>query len=134
MKSSRLGILVVGAVLGLSSISCNGGSKNPMSTGGGGGTGGADVVIHIIAGSYLSGALAYSPDTADVAVGQTVQWVNDDNMVHTATQVPSGFNTGNIGTVGGKSAPMTITGATGLRNYMCNIGGHNMTGALNVTP
>jgi len=133
MKASHLGVLGFGLLLGLSSISCNGGSsnKNPVGPGGGGGT--ADVVIHILSGSANAGANAYSPDTATVAVGQTVQWVNDDAMVHTATANGGTFNTGNVA-AGGQSALVTIGGASGVRAYHCAVVGHNMTGALNVTP
>jgi plastocyanin len=132
MKSIRLAFIAAGVLLGLSSISCNGGSsKNPTGPGGGGGT--ADVVIHIKSGSMNLGAQAYSPDTATVAVGQTVQWVNDDAMVHTATANGGSFNTGNVG-AGGNSAVITISGASGVRAYHCAVVGHNMTGALDVTP
>ncbi|MGE5175108.1 MAG: hypothetical protein ACM3JJ_01930 [Hyphomicrobiales bacterium] len=132
MNRTSIGIVVVGIALGLSSISCNGGSssKNPVGPGGGGT---ADVVIHIKSASANLGANAYSPDTATVAVGQTVQWINDDAMTHTATANGGTFNTGNVA-AGGASALVTISGATGLRAYHCAITGHNMTGALNVTP
>lgn len=135
MKATRLsilGITTLGALLALSAISCNGGSsKNPTGPGGGGVT--ADVVIHIKSGSSSAGANAFSPDTATVAVGQTVQWVNDDAMVHTATANGGTFNTGNI-SGGGVSAVVSISGSSGVRAYHCAIVGHNMTGALNVTP
>ncbi|HEX7078046.1 MAG TPA: hypothetical protein VF363_06480 [Candidatus Eisenbacteria bacterium] len=129
MKAARsLGILIAfGAALGLSTVSCNGG-KNPTSPGGGGTT--ADVVIHVVSGAFNRGAGAYSPDTATVAVGQTVQWVNDDGMAHTATG--TGFNASIPAS--GVSAPVTITGGAGIRAYHCAVVGHTMTGALNVTP
>jgi plastocyanin len=118
-------LLAAGVLLGLTLIGCNG--KNPSSPGKT-----ATVVVHIVPGSSKSGSLAYSPDTVSVAVGQTVQWINDDSMGHTATELPSGFDTGTIG--GGSSKTITVTGATGLRPYHCSVVDHDMTGALNVTP
>ena len=125
MKASYHGILALVILLGLTSISCNG--KNPTSPGKT-----ATVVVHIVPGSLHSGSLAYSPDTASVALGQTVQWINDDNMDHTATELPSGFDTGTIGALSSKT--ITVTGATGVRPYHCSVVGHDMTGALSVTP
>lgn len=131
-STPRLKVLIVAALLGLTGVSCGGDDGgNPMNPGGGGT---ADVTITIAAGSFNAGANAYSPDTATVAVGQTVQWVNNDNMVHTATADAGSFNTGNIGGSGGRSQLITITGSAGVRDYHCATSGHNMQGWLNVTP
>ena len=103
--------------------------KNPVNPGGGGTT--ADLVIHIKSGSAQLGANAYTPNPATVAVGQTVQWKNDDAMVHTATASGT-FNTGNIG--GGASSAVITMSTQGSFNYVCAIAGHNMSGTLNVNP
>ena len=117
-------------LISLVSLSC-GGDDNPTGPGGGGGGGGtADVLITIPSGSISAGNMAYSPNPATVALGQTVSWKNNDGLTHTATG--SGFNVA-IGS-GQTSTPVTITGATGSRSYQCTVGGHTMTGTLNVTP
>ncbi|MGE5175109.1 MAG: plastocyanin/azurin family copper-binding protein [Hyphomicrobiales bacterium] len=128
MRSSRSAVLAFGVLLGLACFGCNGSNKNPTAPGSG-----ADVVVHITPNSQNAAFLAYSPDTVDVKVGQTVEWINDDNMAHTATETPTAnFDTGQI--AAGSSKTLTITGATGIRNYKCTINGHTMYGALNVTP
>lgn len=129
-RLSFIGIAAIGVLFSMAAISCNGGGKKVT---GPGVTPTADVVIHVKANSSTSGANAFNPATATVAVGQTVQWVNDDNMVHTATADGGTFNTGNIG-AGGVSGIITINGAAGARAYHCSVVGHNMTGTLNVTP
>ena len=91
----------------------------------------ADLVIHIKSGSAQLGANAYTPNPATVTKGQTVQWVNDDAMVHTATASGT-FNTGNI--AGGASSAVITMSTQGSFNYVCAIAGHNMSGTLNVTP
>jgi plastocyanin len=131
-STPRLNVVIAATLLGLTGVSCGGDDGgNPMNPGGGGT---ADVTITIAVGSSNAGANAYSPDTAAVAVGQTVQWVNNDNMVHTATADAASFNTGNIGGSGGRSQLITITGSAGVRGYHCTVSGHNMQGWLNVTP
>jgi hypothetical protein len=84
-----------------------------------------DLVI-TIAGDL--GASSYSPNPADVRVGQRVIWRNADVMDHTATSTT--FNTGLIG-AGATSAPITMSTA-GSFPYQCLL--HpGMTGTLRVT-
>ena len=130
MRTAARAVLMLTAVLGLAMAGC-GGDDNPAAPPGGGGT--ADVTVIINSGAMNAGANAYSPDTALIQVGQTIRWSNNDNMVHTATADAGSFNTGNIG-AGAASNVITITGATGVRAYHCQIGGHNMQGWVNVTP
>ena len=133
MRRTSSTALASAAVLFLMAAGCGGSSnKNPTGPGGGGA---ADVTISILSGSMNAGPNAYSPDTATVQAGQTVKWVNNDAMTHTATPDVSGSftNTGNI-TGGNSSAVITISGATGVRAYHCAIAGHNMQGWIKVTP
>jgi plastocyanin len=112
-------------------VDCGGSGYNstptttPPSTTAGGA---ADVVIGIVG---IAGGMSYSPNPANVRVGQKVAWRNDDNIPHTATQTGNGFDTGTI-PGGATSAPLTITTAGSL-SYFCRI--HPaMVGTLNVTP
>jgi plastocyanin len=78
----------------------------------------------------MNGGQSYSPNPANVTVGQQVRWRNGDSIEHTATQDGSGFNTGLIAP-GATSSAVTITTA-GTLNYHCTL--HpTMVGALNVT-
>jgi len=131
MRQASRTILALAAVLGLAAAGC-GGDSNPAGPGGGGG-GASDVTVSILPGSMSAGANAFSPDTAVVQVGQTIKWTNNDSMTHTATASGGTFNTGNI-SAGASSSVITITGATGVREYTCTRPGHTMTGWVNVTP
>ncbi len=100
-------------------------TTTPPSTAGGGS---ADVVIAIVG---IAGGMSYSPNPANLRVGQRVAWRNDDNIPHTSTQTGNGFDTGTIAG-GATSAPLTIATAGSLA-YFCRI--HPaMVGTLNVTP
>jgi len=130
-KASRLTLVLAAVVLSAVAAGCGSDSKsNPTGPGGGGA---ADVTVSIQSGSMNAGANAYSPDTATVQVGQTIKWVNNDAMAHTATADGGSFNTGTISS-GNSSAVITISGATGVRQYHCAVAGHNMQGWVKVTP
>ena len=110
-------------------LDCGGGGYNstptttPPSTTGGGT---ADVVIAIVG---IAGGMSYSPNPANVRVGQKVAWRNDDNIAHTATQTGTGFDTSTI-PGGSTSAAITIT-TSGSLSYFCRV--HPaMLGTLNV--
>jgi len=127
MKSPHRWILV-GLLVVLGAVAmygCKDKKKNPMAPGGS-----ADVTITIVA---RNGSSSFSPNPANVTVGQTVAWRNSatGGMTHTATQVGGGFNTGNIAN-GSTSSPITISSSGDLA-YECSI--HpDMTGTLHVTP
>ena len=121
MKHSRLYALMK-ALFAFTALGCDSGdggpSPNPT----------ADVTINIVG---MNGTNSYSPNPANVTVGQTVAWHNSDTTTHTATQTGGGFNSGNLG-AGATSAPITITTAGDLA-YHCTI--HpTMVGTLHVTP
>ena len=109
------------AVLALAAFGCNDNSESPSPSPT------ADVTINIVA---MNGASSYSPNPANVKVGQTVTWHNVEGTTHTATQNGGGFDTGNIAN-GASSAPIPIT-TTGDLGYHCTI--HpSMVGTLHVT-
>jgi len=117
--------------LGAAVAGCDGSGYNstptttPPSTTGGGA---ADVVIAIVG---IAGGMSYSPNPANLRVGQRVAWRTDDNIPHTATQTGNGFDTATIAG-GATSTPLTIATAGSL-SYFCRI--HPaMVGTLNVTP
>jgi plastocyanin len=130
VKRALTGIMAMAVALGMFAVGCgdddDGGPTGP------GGV--ANVTITVVPNAMNLQGNAYSPDTATVSVGQTVRWVNSDAMVHTATADGGSFNTGNIGANGGASAIVTITGATGVRQYHCSVSGHDMQGWINVIP
>ena len=97
---------------------------NPMNPPPGGGT--ADVTITMQGG--MNGT--YSPNPANLTVGQTVRWVNNDTMTHSATHA-SAFNV-TVG-AGSSSAIITMSNA-GTFGYICNQPGHTMSGSIVVAP
>ena len=100
-------------------------TTTPPSTTGGGA---ADVVVAIVG---IAGGMSYSPNPANVRVGQKVAWRNDDNIPHTSTQTGNGFDTGTI--AGGATSPPLTIATAGSLSYFCRI--HPaMVGTLNVTP
>ncbi len=118
MKSSSLCIGLI-MMVALALFGCDSGDEAPNPT--------ADVTINILG---QNGANSYSPNPANVTVGQTVAWHNSDSMTHTATQNGGGFNSGNLG-AGATSAPIRISTAGDLA-YHCTL--HpTMTGTLHVT-
>jgi len=112
-------------LLSVLALSCKD-NKNPMNPGGGTTT--PDVLITIVANA---GSSSFSPNPANVTVGQTVAWKNSAGTTHTATQDGSGFNTGNIGN--GVTSGLVTISASGDLGYHCEI--HpSMVGTLHVTP
>jgi plastocyanin len=77
----------------------------------------------------INGGMSFSPNPANLRVGQKVVWHNADSITHTATA--GSFDTGLVGP-GASSAPITLS-ASGTIGYHCTI--HpSMVGTLNVTP
>ena len=127
LRVAALSALLLGAAFTVAS--CGGSKSNPMGPGGGGGT--ADLVIHIKVNSSALGSGAYTPNPAVVTVGQTVQWVNDDNMTHTATANGGAFNQ----SVAAHGSSSLVTMSTqGSFAYHCAVAGHNMAGTVTVNP
>ena len=91
----------------------------------------AGVTIDMPSGSSYGASMSYRPNPAVVKVGQPVRWLNQDSVDHTASQTPSGFDTGVV-KPGATSAPITMT-EPGTFAYTCVVSGHRMSGTLVVT-
>lgn len=61
-------------------------------------------------------AFQYEPATLKVAVGDTVVWLNEDVVPHTATAADAGWDSGSIGSRG--SARVVIR-RKGAQSYLC---------------
>lgn len=125
----------LGVCLGLGallSLGCNSKDKNPMNPGGGGGGGlGTPNVLVTITG--IMGSNSYSPNPANVTVGQLVAWKNSGGTTHSATQDGgSGFDTGHI--ANGAQSDTIRFNTAGDFPYHCSIHGSSMTGTVHVTP
>jgi len=70
--------------------------------------------IHTIS---ISG-FKFVPDTLTVKTGETIEWKNEDTVVHTATADDKTFDSGNIAP--GKSWTF-VAGKPGTYNYICTI-------------
>ncbi len=74
------------------------------------------------------------PKDLNINVGDTVTWKNNHSTLHTATKTSGPgdhFETGDISTFGGTSAPVTFN-TPGTMHYRCDR--HtNMTGTIQVT-
>lgn len=71
--------------------------------------------------------LAFSPVEITAQVGDTIQWVNDDFVDHTATAKEGDWD---VMLVAGKQAELKLTRA-GMIDYFCRFHPH-MTGKINV--
>ncbi|HVO12668.1 MAG TPA: hypothetical protein VMX54_18125 [Vicinamibacteria bacterium] len=67
----------------------------------------------------MNGSSSFSPNPAQVKVGQAVLWRNADSIAHTATEDGNAFDTGPIDP-GGLSAPITLSSA-GQVFYHCTL-------------
>jgi len=105
--------------------SCKSSGNKTMGTGGGGNP--PDVLITITSDN---GNLSFSPNPANVVLGQTVAWKNSDSITHRPVQDTSGFDTGNVG--GGATTSNVTMTTLGDLGYHCAI--HpTMVGTLHVT-
>lgn len=93
----------------------------------------AALTAWVVAGSTLAADttvtiedLAFSPPTVTVESGDSVTWVNDDTVAHTATDVDGGFDTQRLDP--GDSATVVFDTA-GTSSYVCSIHAQ-MTGTV----
>lgn len=106
--------------------SCKSSGNKTMGTNGGGGNP-PDVLITITSDN---GSNSFSPNPANVVLGQTVAWKNNDGITHRPAQDTSGFDTGNVGS-GATTANVTMS-TLGDIGYHCAI--HpTMVGTIHVT-
>ncbi|KAI8318582.1 copper binding protein, plastocyanin/azurin family [Martensiomyces pterosporus] len=72
---------------------------------------------------------AYSPGTLTISSGDTVTWINNDQVAHTVTSSSNAFDSGSVGP--GESFSYAFT-TQGTFQYLCTI--HpRMTGTVIVT-
>jgi plastocyanin len=77
----------------------------------------------------INGNMSFSPNPANVKVGQQVVWHNADSITHTASG--NSFDTGTISP--GTTSKVFTFSASGMISYRCSI--HpSMVGTVNVTP
>lgn len=100
-------------------------SNNPVSSG-------PTANVGIVMNAFNMGANAFTPNPASVAAGTTVIWKNNDSLTHTITSTTAGENY-NFSIAPGSTGSHLFSTA-GTFNYKCSIAGHNMTGAVTVTP
>jgi plastocyanin len=124
MKRHRhLALLVFGMVLvaGCSGDDNCGGTVTPNST------------ITIVTGAFNKGAMAFSPPSDTVHVGDVVRMQNGDNSTNHRIQPDAGTFQSWGSLPGGTGSNVTAT-AAGTYGYHCVVGGHTMTGTLVVVP
>lgn len=101
-------LVVIGGWLAL-------GKKKPATTS-------SDTTAVASANSVAINGMAFLPNSIKVKVGTTVTWTNQDPYAHTVTgdgsNIPKGFDSGNLGT--GKSYSYTFT-SPGTFTYHCTI-------------
>lgn len=75
--------------------------------------------VHIVPGAFQKTTDAFNPNPIVVTIGvnNTVVWVNDDSMMHTATSDTGAWDTGDI--LPGQSASITFT-TPGTYTYHCS--------------
>jgi plastocyanin len=116
----RLLLLAPALLLACSDDNSNGPNNTP------------DADVLIVAGAETMGANAYDPNpfTVSLAAGGTVEWGNDDGIVHTVTADDVSFTSANIGAGGTFSHTFTTEGTV---TYHCAI--HpTMVGTIEVDP
>jgi len=123
--------LIVGLSI-LASVACND-DNNPVTPPDGNGNGngnGNTAVNHTV---NMAGSV-FSPATLSIAQGDTVTWVNNDNIPHTTTSGPQGAPNGiwNSGDMGVSAVYRRVFTSAGSFPYHCVY--HNgMTGTVTVT-
>jgi plastocyanin len=86
------------------------------------------VTVRIPAGATGKGPSAYGTNPLTVPVGTTVNWVNEDSALHSATSDTPGFDTGVLQT--GQNSSFTFT-QPGTFPYHCSVHGQqSMSGTI----
>jgi plastocyanin len=123
----RFAGVLAALVLVFTAAGCKSNSpNNPASPGG------PTANVAIVMNAFNMGANAYTPDPVTVAKGTTVIWKNNDVQTHTVTSTTPGENY-NFSIAPGSTGSHLFSTA-GTFNYKCSVAGHNMTGAVTVTP
>ncbi|MGH2794922.1 MAG: copper-containing nitrite reductase [Actinomycetota bacterium] len=98
------------------------GASNPPGPPGGDGHGGGqpigETMVSMTKGAFdpKNAANAFSPNTVEIKVGESVMWMNSDDVAHTATAEGKAFDSGFVNP--GQSFSFTFTKA-GTFSYFC---------------
>lgn len=84
---------------------------------------------HATAHTIVIKGMKFTPENLSIKAGDSVTWVNQDNMRHSATDLNGAFDTGLL--ANGASATLTFGGA-GRFNYRCTPHG-NMRGTITIS-
>ncbi|MCO4841519.1 MAG: cupredoxin family copper-binding protein [Yoonia sp.] len=76
----------------------------------------ASAASHATAHTVVIKGMKFTPENLNINAGDTVTWVNEDNVRHSATDLNGAFDTGLLQK--GQSATMTFGGA-GRFEYRC---------------
>jgi plastocyanin len=79
---------------------------------------GSSSSVTIPMGASTLGNQAYAPDDVNVAIGETVTWVNADSVPHTSTSDATGWDSGTVGPGGRFSRAFQTAGTF---KYHCTI-------------
>ncbi len=80
---------------------------------------GSTTTVSIPVGAFALTTTAYAPDTVSVKVGDSVKWVNNDNISHTSTA--NNGTTFNSGTIAPGGSFTTTFNTAGTFQYHCAI-------------
>jgi plastocyanin len=110
----------VASVLVMATVACGGGYSSPSAPtpAPSPATSGASASVSIPIGAAALTTTAFSPDVADLAVGTTVTWTNNDSVPHTSTADASLWNSGTVAPGGRFSFTFQTSGTF---SYHCAI-------------
>lgn len=124
---NRVTPLITAAGLALVVAGCGGKSPSPPTTPSPPAGSGGNVRTITIPSSDGYGTSSFSPGSATIAVGDTVNWENKDTVAHTSTSDTGVWNS-SIGAGGSFSRTF---GAAGTFNYRCTLH-QGMNGTITV--
>lgn len=133
MTARRIAVLLI-ACLALVAVGCGGGSKDSSSSSSGSGSSSSSSSSSESSGNAVTVSMKniqFSPKTMSVKVGQTVKWVNDEDVPHNVkAESGASFASDTFGKGGSFDFIPTKAGTI---SYVCTIHAPNMAGTLTVT-
>ena len=84
---------------------------------------------HATAHTVVIKGMKFKPANIEIKVGDSITWINEDRMGHTATELNGAFDTGTLGQ--GESATLTFGGKS-MFKYRCTPHA-NMRGTITVS-
>ena len=120
----RRGALAAMLFVALSGVACGGGDDGASSTEAGGSGGGGE-------GTLTASDFAFQPTTLSAPAGGAIEFVNEDDAVHSFTVDEAGID---ADADGGESVSVDIGDAEpGSYDFYCKYHKDSMTGTLEVT-